>query len=615
MSHLSIGKEKLLEELKDLPLLNNRYNIQKILGEGGMGRVYMAQDINTKEFVAVKECFVKKENSEIIERIKREYYFMQKITHPSLIKAKDFFCIQNRYFIIMEYIEGITLAQAIKNTNLNVGIKLQISKHICHAISALNNNGIVHRDLKPANIILTKNYLPKILDLGIAKSVNRELNTLTKTDNLIGTPEYMSPEQFQGEVKNNTDVFSLGVVLYQFFANMDYSPFYGGTMVSSMYKIMNDELPLLNTIIADDSPQSLLVTNILQLALQKDSGKRISSTEEMFRMLNQEIPITEIPPPIQKLSVPPNNIPAIDKRPTSVSNTTKNIKRIRNSRTTRISSTRIAKEKTKNDVKINRSVLVSIIFLNIIIIFLVSYMVFSQRNRDSTNVNNIDPNQNSVNQENNIINTNSTNENKGKRKKDGIEKILDIYKSVLPNISVKEGESIENIQLVRKSMKFLRNDRDDYYDFMEELAPEKLLQPKKDEIQIILSSNELLYLLGRRLRKNWPVIAEKLFSLCLLVSIDKIKKDVLVNQNIKYVLGEDLEDIYHRIGACKERQLKTKEAILFYKCSLSTAEVVLDTFGEHYLDSSKMKEMRVYFKYHNILDQELDQQIFKLRDN
>ncbi|WP_372366041.1 tetratricopeptide repeat protein [Candidatus Uabimicrobium sp. HlEnr_7] len=267
-------------------LLKNRYKFEKILGQGGMGKVYLCLDIQTNQLVAVKQCIPPKENtSESVERIRREYYFLTKIRHPNLVYGIDFFESQNHYFIVMEYVEGITLQQLIlerKNT-INFEKQLEIAKQICGAISVLNENGVIHRDLKPANIMLKgKKLVPKILDLGIAKSINRELVTITNSEMIIGTPEYMAPEQMEDELEigKNTDVFALGVIFHQFFSWSESSPFYAGHSISTMDKIVHFSPPIL-----DLTGKWDYISQIINRALEKDPSKRITSVTKMLRAM------------------------------------------------------------------------------------------------------------------------------------------------------------------------------------------------------------------------------------------------------------------------------------------------------------------------------------------
>ena len=270
------------------PLLNNRYKPQKMLGHGGMGKVYLMIDTHTQQQVAVKECVVSQKEQHVVERIKREYYFMTKIEHEHLVKGLDFFGHKNRYFIVMEYVEGITLSDFLRQRTHSITFKkqLQIAVQICDAVAALNANDIIHRDIKPENIILTRDDLrPKLLDFGVAKAVNGELVTITKTNNIIGTPTYMTPEQVDPriEMRGNLDVFSLGIVFYQFLAWLPHSPFYAGQIVSTLDGIVNKELPLLFPETRD--VQKKYIAKVIAWALRKNPRERIASVQELQKLL------------------------------------------------------------------------------------------------------------------------------------------------------------------------------------------------------------------------------------------------------------------------------------------------------------------------------------------
>ncbi|WP_372367369.1 protein kinase [Candidatus Uabimicrobium sp. HlEnr_7] len=270
-----------------MSLFNNRYIIKKIIGQGGMGKVYLATDTQTSIDVAIKECILGSEGTKRnIERIKREYYFMKKINHPSVIKGHDFFVIKDRYFIVMEYIEGIDLKTFINQKKYSISFdhQLEIAKYICGAVATLNNNGVIHRDIKPANIILQgTEFKPILLDLGIAKSINNELATLTQAGNIVGTPEYISPEQVHGKKDLlNSDVFSLGVLLYQFFTWMPKSPFDAGNKISTIYKICKMQLPPLAEIIKEPNLNLNNLSKVVQNAIRKNPQQRTHSVEKML---------------------------------------------------------------------------------------------------------------------------------------------------------------------------------------------------------------------------------------------------------------------------------------------------------------------------------------------
>ncbi|BBM88244.1 serine/threonine-protein kinase [Candidatus Uabimicrobium amorphum] len=274
-------------------LPNNRYHIQKVLGHGGMGNVYLALDTTTNLQVAIKECSLNKDEPDVTaRRIQREYHFMKTINHPNVVKGLDFFPGKGKLFIVMEYVKGLTLEDLIRRypRSLSLDQQIEISQKICQGIAALNEHGIIHRDIKPSNIMLTKDYTPKILDLGMAKNINSELSKLTKTGSIVGTPGYMSPEQIDPQLKvgSNTDVFSLGVVFYQFFTWEKYSPFYGGSVISTIDRIVNMKLPKIHTLVVEKNPQLMEVSHIINSALQKKPEERIASVRVMLEMFESK---------------------------------------------------------------------------------------------------------------------------------------------------------------------------------------------------------------------------------------------------------------------------------------------------------------------------------------
>ncbi|BBM83376.1 protein kinase domain-containing protein [Candidatus Uabimicrobium amorphum] len=264
-----------------MELLNKRYKLGRVLGQGAMGRVHLAQDVTTNQQVAIKECFAQN-NDELIERIKREYELMKSMDHPGVVKAIDFLHFDNKYFIVMEFIEGITLHELIQRGRRTVKFvkQLEIAIKICEAVYFLNKNGIIHRDLKPQNIILDANYNPKILDLGIAKLENVD-HSITQTGNIIGTPTYMSPEQIDGKSATNSDVFSTAVILYQFFSWAKQSPFHGHGAISSMTNVVEKKLPPINLKLAYKNYEVRLGKTFAK-SMRKDHEKRSKTVENML---------------------------------------------------------------------------------------------------------------------------------------------------------------------------------------------------------------------------------------------------------------------------------------------------------------------------------------------
>ena len=222
-------------------VISNRFTITRLLGSGGMGMVFQAQDRELDEPVALKVL-----RSEILaapdmlERFKREIKLARRIAHRNVVRTFDFGEDNGLNFISMEYVQGITLKQLIRGKGaLPVGVGLRIAKQTCAGLIAAHEQGIVHRDVKPENIILTPTSEVKIMDFGIARPYGMEgaeANSVTTTGLVLGTPDYMSPEHAQGkqDLDHRSDIYSVGVVFYELFTGI--LPFTGDTPVAVALK-------------------------------------------------------------------------------------------------------------------------------------------------------------------------------------------------------------------------------------------------------------------------------------------------------------------------------------------------------------------------------------------
>ena len=264
-------------------LINNRYQLQKQLGQGGMGTVYLALDIQSNTFVAIKQTIIlpSEDEQKKFKRLQREFDFSRQISHVNIVRGLEFFEFQNTHYIVMEYVEGSSLEQVIcqKPHTLSPQQLLHIAIQICDAVSCLNKQGIIHRDLKPQNIMLTADNIPKILDLGIAKDIEQKLTMLTQEGSVIGTFPYMSPEQFSTGASSKTDTFALGIMLYQLFLWLPQSPYFANTAVQVMDKITKSKLPPLHEMAITPDPIYEKISAVLQQALEIDVHKRITVRE------------------------------------------------------------------------------------------------------------------------------------------------------------------------------------------------------------------------------------------------------------------------------------------------------------------------------------------------
>ncbi|BBM85871.1 serine/threonine-protein kinase [Candidatus Uabimicrobium amorphum] len=268
--------------------LHSKYKLGKIIGSGGMGRVYLGYNIQTKEKVAIKQIiFPANTRSQTRERAIREYEFLSAINHPNIVKAYDFYEIGDHIFLVMEYAEGVSLEEIIQNKPSSLSLKeqLAIAIQISQAVYLINTAGIIHRDIKPLNIMVDerrKNV--KLLDLGLGKDLEHRPNDLTQ-GGAVGTPAYMSPEQIEGLISKNSDVFSVGTTLYQFFAWAKLSPFQKATTISTWNAVTNRNVPSLWEILPQQAKNEVpiyqKISLIVEKCLEKDAQNRLPSCKDL----------------------------------------------------------------------------------------------------------------------------------------------------------------------------------------------------------------------------------------------------------------------------------------------------------------------------------------------
>ena len=259
------------------------YKILEKLGEGGMGEVFKAQDTKLDRFVALKFL-----PSQLIASEDDKARFIQEakaasaMNHPNVCTIYDIQENDGQLFIVMEFVEGKTLKD--KRDSISEKQILEIGIQAAEGLAAAHEKGIVHRDIKPENIMIRKDGIAQIMDFGLAKLYSgSEVSRLTKAGTTMGTMGYMSPEQVQGlDVDHRTDIFSLGVVLYELLAGE--SPFKGMHETAIMYEIVNIDAPPLSTIKKDIDPQ---LDDIILECLEKDKDERCQSAKELAKDLRK----------------------------------------------------------------------------------------------------------------------------------------------------------------------------------------------------------------------------------------------------------------------------------------------------------------------------------------
>src|SRR6185369_4176196 len=265
------------------------YQIVNLIGEGGMGEVYLANDTILGRRVALKvlPTFVSKD-PERLRRFTQEARAASRLSHPNVCVVHEIGETEDgRPFIAMEYVEGVTLRQRMRSHAMKLGDVLDIAIQIADALTAAHEAGIVHRDIKPENIVIRPEGYLKILDFGLAKLTERykgvshaTMSTLlfdSSPGTVIGTAAYMSPEQARGvDVDERTDVWGLGVVLYEMASGR--APFTGETATDVVVAIVErDQLPISQFV--EGTPPEL--ERIVRKALRKDRNERYQIVKEM----------------------------------------------------------------------------------------------------------------------------------------------------------------------------------------------------------------------------------------------------------------------------------------------------------------------------------------------
>ncbi len=204
----------------ELSQLFPQLEILECLGRGGMGAVYKARQPRLDRLVALKILAPEKQNDpQFAERFEREARALARLNHPNIVTVFDFGEVQGRFYLLMEFVDGLTLRQVLQNGKLSPAEALQLVPKICEALQFAHEHGIIHRDIKPENILLDKQGRVKIADFGIAKIAGLESKdfSLTAAGDVMGTPHYMAPEQVETPltVDHRADIYSLGVVFYE----------------------------------------------------------------------------------------------------------------------------------------------------------------------------------------------------------------------------------------------------------------------------------------------------------------------------------------------------------------------------------------------------------------
>jgi len=265
-------------------LFAGRYEIQSILGKGGMGIVYKAHDRDLDDLVAIKTLRSEALSADptLLDRFKQEIRLARKITHPNILRTHDLGESAGLRYLSMEFIKGITLKHLIEQDQLlPTPVALRIAKQMCAGLAAAHEVAVIHRDIKPQNIIIEPTGGLKIMDFGIARLTQER--GMTATGTVVGTPDYMSPEQARGQPLDfRSDIYSMGVVLYEMFTGT--LPFEGDTPLAVVLKHVQEKPP---------SPQAKnpkidpKIAAIILKCMQKNPDDRYQTVNELYEALTR----------------------------------------------------------------------------------------------------------------------------------------------------------------------------------------------------------------------------------------------------------------------------------------------------------------------------------------
>ena len=264
--------------------LDGRYSIESLVGVGGMANVYRGTDVKTGNQIAVKvlkDEFL--DNEELVRRFKNESKAISILSHPNIVKVYDVSVTDKLQYIVMEYVDGITLKEYLKQRGGALTWKetVHFATQILSALQHAHSKGIIHRDVKPQNIMLLADGSIKMMDFGIARFSRAQSQTVS--DKAIGSVHYISPEQAKGERTDaRTDIYSVGVMLYEMLSGR--LPFDGDGAVSiAIMQISEKPKPLAE--IAPKTPAGL--RQITEKAMEKDPDKRYQSAQEMLAAIEE----------------------------------------------------------------------------------------------------------------------------------------------------------------------------------------------------------------------------------------------------------------------------------------------------------------------------------------
>jgi len=261
-------------------LIAGRYELEKLVGSGGMSNVFRAHDRLLERTVALKilhEQFTRDED--YVERFRREARAVAQLAHPNIVTVIDRGEQDSRQYIVFEFVEGENLKEVVSRGPLAVHDALELALQVARALAFAHTRGLVHRDVKPQNVLLNEDGQAKVTDFGIARSL--DVQGVTQTGTVLGTSDYIAPEQARGQkVDPKTDVYSLGVVLYELLTGE--VPFSGDNFVAVAMRHVNEPAP---SVLERRPDCSVRLDLAIQRAMAKDPADRFESMDDFVAEL------------------------------------------------------------------------------------------------------------------------------------------------------------------------------------------------------------------------------------------------------------------------------------------------------------------------------------------
>lgn len=273
----------------------DHYEIIRILGQGGMNRVYLARDINNQQEVVLK--FPNDDligNVGVFERYKREAEIGSRLNHPYVQHLLNVGEERQDHYLVIEYVQGKTLRQVLEEhapNPLPQKEAIRITLQICDALAYCHKHGVYHRDIKPENIMILDDNNIKIIDFGVALLEGARRVTWRGLSGTVGTPDYMSPEQLRGERgAAGSDIYAVGMILYEMLSGR--TPFEGENVFAVMNQHVSQDPPSILEFNPDLSPE---LATVVMRAIRRDASKRYASIEEMAHDLRNLDEVKPVP--------------------------------------------------------------------------------------------------------------------------------------------------------------------------------------------------------------------------------------------------------------------------------------------------------------------------------